>query len=141
MATNAATPSSVVAQRAAALQHGDSIRKRRAELKRDLRARRHDAGEELARVLLDPPAYLQSARIFDVLGWLPGIKGPRADVILNTAGVTGALRTVGELTPRQRDALAELVRLPASAAQPKKAARNNRPVVPQPAPVLDDIAI
>lgn len=125
----------VNAQRASALRVGDSVRSLRAELKRDLRTSTDPAGL-LGRLILDPPGYLNSARAFDVLTWLPGIKAPRSDAILRIAGVTGALTTVAELDADQRSAIADLLATPPTLTASKRPKRR-RPLVA--APVLDDI--
>lgn len=131
-------PDETAAQRAAAYANSLNIRQLRAQLKRDLRRRGAAAGSEMARILQDPPTYLQSALIFDVLAWLPGVKSVRADAMLQEAKVTGGLRTVGELTERQRSALAELVLDPPSATHnPNRPAPKRTRVA---APILDDIA-
>ncbi len=124
----------IAAQRASALQIGDTIRSRRAELKRELRGN-PEAPALLGRLIVDPAGYLNSARIFDVLTWLPGIKAPRSDAILKAAGVTGALTTVAELDDTQRIAIARHVATPPSLTASKRG-KPRRLVV---APIRDDI--
>lgn len=100
-------PPSIQQQRAAALLGANDTRKCRSELKAKLRQEGPDARAHMARLVLDPPAYLNTARILDVLSWVPGIKWTRAALILEKADVKGGLRTVGELTDRKRHAIAE----------------------------------
>ena len=131
------TSASVAAQRAKALVHGTNVRTLRAELKRALRANRANAGPLLSRLLHDPPGYLRTALAYDVLTWMPTYDAPKAEKALKFAGITGPLRTIEELTARQRQMLADAV------LDPSVLRRRAAPAKPlrKAAPVLDDIAI
>jgi hypothetical protein len=132
-------PITLAAQRARALADANSVRTRRAELKQDLHDDPEGAGSHLGRLLVDPPGYLRTARIGETLSWLPGVKGKRAEAILEAAGVTdGLVRTVAALTERQSRALADLIRTPQTIPAVKRMSPRRALVA---APVLDDIAI
>jgi hypothetical protein len=136
----AAPTTNTAAQRAAALLDGNSVRSRRAELKRDLRQNPDTAGVLLGRLLVDPPGYLSNALTLDVLTYLRGVKFIRAEAILDAADVTEGLRTVAELTGRERQAIADLIETPQTIPAVRRARR--RPVRQLvAAPILDDIAI
>jgi hypothetical protein len=66
-----ATPERSLDQRMDALSRANEVRTLRAQLKRDLKARRVSIG-----ALLDPPSYLEAAKVFDMLLALP--QGPGA---------------------------------------------------------------
>ena len=58
-----AAPERSLTQRMEALQRANDVRSRRAQLKRDLKAGR----QQIHELLLHPPEYLQSAKVFDLL--------------------------------------------------------------------------
>src|SRR5512140_324841 len=62
-----ATPERSLDQRMDALSRANEVRVLRAQLKRDLKAGRVSIGA----LLLDPPPYLETAKIFDMLLALP----------------------------------------------------------------------
>ena len=82
-----AAPERSLVQRMEALQRANSIRSRRAQLKRDLKAGRQPIHE----LLLAPPDYLETAKVFDPTPW----PGPEP---------------VGGLSERQRRELVALMR-------------------------------
>jgi hypothetical protein len=71
----------------------------RAQLKRDLKAGRVSIGA----LLLDPPAYLEAAKVFDMLLALPKVGSVKATRILNGCRVSPS-KTFGGLSERQRAA-------------------------------------
>ena len=61
------TPERTFNQRMDALARANEIRSQRAQLKRDLKAGRHS----IQQLLLDPPEYLETAKVFDMLLAVP----------------------------------------------------------------------
>ena len=93
-------------QRTEALTQANSIRERRASLKRRLK----DGDESLATLILDPPDYLYTARIEMLVMTTPGVGKVRSQNLLRNVGIP-AKTTIGRLTERQRTMLAS--KLPA----------------------------
>ena len=93
-------------QRMDALERANEIRRRRARLKRELKSGRTPIED----VLTQPPEYLASATILDLLIWTPKRKRIKATRVLRRCQITPS-RTVGALTKRQRQIIiAELHR-------------------------------
>jgi hypothetical protein len=92
-------------QRLQALQQANEIRQARAQLKRELAAGTAD----LALILTQPPAFLATMRVHDLLLMLPKIGPVRAGRILSQSQISQN-RTVGGLSERQRSALTERLR-------------------------------
>lgn len=92
-------------QRLDALQIANATRRRRAQLKRDLKAGRAD----ITRLLLSPPDYLETAKIFDLLLAVPKFGRVKTNRLLVTCRISPS-KTVGGLSERQRDELVWLVR-------------------------------
>ncbi len=88
-------------QRINALRRANEVRTLRAQLKRDLKADRVSIGA----LLLDPPPYLQTAKVFDMLLALPKYGRVKATKILHSCRVSPS-KTFGGLTQRQRTDLA-----------------------------------
>ena len=84
-----------------ALSKANEVRALRAELKRDLKAGRVSIGA----LLLDPPPYLETAKVFDMLLALPKVGRVKASKILHSCRVTPS-KTFGGLSQRQRAELA-----------------------------------
>ena len=84
-----------------ALSRANEVRTLRAQLKRDLKARRVSIGA----LLLDPPPYLETAKVFDMLLALPKVGRVKASKILHSCRVTPS-KTFGGLSQRQRAELA-----------------------------------
>ena len=97
-----ATPERSLNQRMDALELANQARGLRAQLKRDLKAGRASIGE----LLLDPPAFLQTAKVFDMLLALPKVGRVKAAKIMNNCRVSTS-KTFGGLSDRQRAELAE----------------------------------
>jgi hypothetical protein len=87
-----------------ALSRANEVRTLRAQLKRDLKASRVSIGA----LLLDPPPYLETAKIFDMLLALPKVGSVKATKILHSCRVSPS-KTFGGLSERQRAELAELL--------------------------------
>ena len=96
-----ATPERSLDQRIDALNRANEIRTLRAQLKRDLKA----GTASIQALLLDPPAYLQTAKVLEILLALPKIGKVKATKILDSCRVSPN-KTIGGLTDRQRAELA-----------------------------------
>ena len=88
-------------QRLDALHAANEIRTRRAQLKRDLKAGR----ASIAALLLDPPSWLQSAKVLDMLLAVPKLGRVKATKLLDSCRISPS-KTFGGLTDRQREELA-----------------------------------
>ena len=86
-----------------ALKRANDIRVRRAQLKKDLEGR---PGPDRG-VLLDPPEYVSTAKVFDMLMAVPKFGRVKAASMLNQCRISQS-KTVGGLSDRQR---AELIGL------------------------------
>jgi len=97
-----ATPERSLHQRMDALSTANEVRTLRAQLKRDLKVRR----VSIDALLLDPPPYLEAAKVFDMLLAVPKVGSVKATKILNSCRVSPS-KTFGGLSERQRAELAE----------------------------------
>jgi hypothetical protein len=100
-----AAPERSLVQRMDALQRANQIRTRRAQLKRDLKGGRisiHD-------LLRDPPDYLETAKVFDMLLAVPKYGRVKVNKILVTCRISPS-KTIGGLSERQRNELVSLLR-------------------------------
>ena len=82
-----------------------SIRSRRAQLKRDLKAGRQPIHE----LLLEPPDYLETAKVFDLLLAVPKYGRVKVNKILSQCRISPS-KTIGGLSERQRRELVALMR-------------------------------
>ncbi|MGO9754571.1 MAG: integration host factor, actinobacterial type [Solirubrobacteraceae bacterium] len=98
-------PERSLVQRMEALQRANDIRSRRAQLKRDLKAGRQPIHE----LLLDPPEFLETAKVFDLLLAVPKYGRVKVNKILSTCRISPS-KTIGGLSQRQRAELVELMR-------------------------------
>jgi len=103
--TSAAVPARSHDQRMRALEAANDIRTRRAQLKRDLKAGKM----QIDRLLLDPPEYLSSAKVFDVMLAVPKYGRVKVNRILNGCRISPS-KTIGGLSVRQRAELVALLR-------------------------------
>lgn len=99
-------PERSLTQRRDALGKANLIRTTRAEMKRDVKARRR----EVTALILDPPWWLESMKVFDLLMASPKIGRVKANKILGFARVAPS-KQVGGLSERQRTELVSLLRL------------------------------
>ena len=90
-------------QRMEALKRANDIRVRRAQLKKDLK----DGRAQIEEILLDPPEWVETAKVFDMLMAVPKLGRVKAARLLNSCRISQS-KTVGGLSERQR---AELVSL------------------------------
>jgi len=98
-------PERSLTQRMDALKRANDIRTRRASLKRDLKAGRvHIHG-----LLLDPPEYLETAKVFDLLLAVPKYGRVKVNRILTQCRISPS-KTVGGLSERQRGELVSFLR-------------------------------
>ena len=83
-----------------ALKRASDIRVRRAQLKKDLKLGRVSIDD----VLRDPPDYVSTAKVFDILMAVPKFGRVKATRYLNQARISQS-KTVGGLSERQRTEL------------------------------------
>jgi hypothetical protein len=88
-----------------ALQRANNIRTRRAKLKRDLKAGR----QPIDGLLLSPPEYLETAKVFDLLLAVPKYGRVKVNKILSQCKISPS-KTVGGLSERQRRELVDFLR-------------------------------
>jgi hypothetical protein len=88
-----------------ALQRANEIRTRRAQLKRELKAGK----ATIETLLLDPPEYLETAKVFDLLLAVPKYGRVKANRVLTQCRISPS-KTIGGLSQRQRNELASYLR-------------------------------
>jgi hypothetical protein len=95
-----------------ALRKANETRYARADLKAEVTPLgRFDGQEKVAEILADPPAYLGTLAVFDLLTWIYGVRTFQAHRIVRGSGLRfSESRTVGELTERERGVLARYLR-------------------------------
>ncbi len=101
--TQAQAPARSLDQRMEALKRANDIRVRRAKLKKDLK----DGRVQVEQILRDPPEYVETAKVFDILMAVPKFGRVKAARFLNQCRISQS-KTVGGLSERQR---AELIGL------------------------------
>ena len=101
----AAAPERSLQQRMDALSRANQIRTRRAQLKRDLKAGRQSIHD----LLLEPPEYIETAKVFDMLLAVPKYGRVKANRILNQCRISPS-KTIGGLSERQRNELVSYLR-------------------------------
>lgn len=104
-ATPAQTPERSRQQRLDALQKANGIRTERARLKEDLRMGRI----HICDVLADPPEYVHTAKVFDLIMAVPKYGRVKTGKVLDRCRVSPS-KTVAGLTPRQRRELVDHLR-------------------------------
>ena len=103
------TSSERLHQQMEALERANEVRKRRAQLKRDLKG----GQAQIEEILLHPPEYLASATILDLLIWTPKRKRAKAGRVLLRCQVSPS-RPIGALTDRQRQVILTELQRPGS---------------------------
>jgi hypothetical protein len=88
-----------------ALQRANAIRTQRAALKKDLAASR----ASIERLLGDPPEWLETAKVFDMLLAVPKYGRVKANKVLTQCRISPS-KTFGGLSERQRTELVALLR-------------------------------
>jgi hypothetical protein len=99
------TPERSLTQRMDALKRANEIRTERAQLKRDLKAGRIG----IQSLLLNPPEYLATAKVFDLLLAVPKYGRVKANRILTHCRISPS-KTIGGLSERQRNELVSYLR-------------------------------
>ncbi len=92
-------------QRMEALRRANEIRVRRAQLKKDLK----DGRARIEEILSEPPDYVSTAKVFDMLMAVPKFGRVKAARFLNMCRISQS-KTVGGLSERQRAELIGLFR-------------------------------
>jgi hypothetical protein len=98
-------PERTVVQRMDALEKANEIRSDRAQLKRDLRAGRVNIYD----LLLEPPEYLETAKVFDILLAAPKYGRVKVNKILAQCRMSPS-KTFGGMSRRQRTELVSMMR-------------------------------
>jgi len=88
-----------------ALQRANQIRTRRAQLKRDLKGGR----VSIHTLLLNPPDYVETAKVFDMLLAVPKYGRVKVNKILAQCRISPS-KTIGGLSQRQRTELVSYLR-------------------------------
>ncbi len=88
-----------------ALRRANEIRVRRAQLKKDLKA----GSARIEEILDDPPEYVGTAKVIDILMAVPKFGRVKAARFLNQCRISQS-KTVGGLSERQRTELVGLLR-------------------------------
>jgi hypothetical protein len=101
--TQAQAPLRSLDQRMDALRRANDIRVRRAQLKKDLKS----GAAHIEEILKNPPEYVSTAKVFDMLMAVPKFGRVKAARFLNQCRISQS-KTVGGLSDRQR---AELIGL------------------------------
>jgi hypothetical protein len=99
----AQAPARSLDQRMEALQRANEIRVRRAKLKRDLK----EGGVRIEDILSQPPEYVETAKVLDILMAVPKFGRVKAARLLNQCRISQS-KTVGGLSDRQRGELIAL---------------------------------
>ena len=101
--TQAQAPVRSLDQRMEALKRANHIRVRRAQLKKDLK----DGRVQIEQILLYPPDWVSTAKVFDMLMAVPKFGRVKAARLLNQCRISQS-KTVGGLSERQRTELVAL---------------------------------
>jgi hypothetical protein len=101
--THAHAPLRSLDQRMDALQRANDVRVRRAKLKKDLKLGK----VRIEQILDNPPEYVETAKVIDILMAVPKFGRVKAARFLNTCRISQS-KTVGGLSDRQRTELIEL---------------------------------
>ena len=102
---HSAAPERSLTQRLDALERANIVRTRRAQLKRDLKSGR----VSIHSLLLDPPSYISTAKVFDMLLAVPKYGRVKVNKVLTQCRISPS-KTIGGLSQRQRDELVKLLR-------------------------------
>ena len=88
-----------------ALQRANEIRTKRAALKRDLKAGR----ASIHSLLLEPPDFIETAKVFDMLLAVPKYGRVKVNKVLQLCRISPS-KTIGGLSQRQRAELVSMLR-------------------------------
>ena len=103
--SSSAAPERSLDQRMEALKRANDIRSKRAQLKRDLKAGK----VRIQTLLMDPPEYVQTAKVIDMLMAVPKYGRVKTNRILNQCRISPS-KTIGGLSERQRSELVNQLR-------------------------------
>ena len=98
--TQAHAPLRSLDQRMDALKRANDVRVRRAKLKKDLK----EGKVKIEQILGNPPEYVPTAKVIDILMAVPKFGRVKATRFLNTCKISPS-KTVGGLSDRQRGEL------------------------------------
>jgi hypothetical protein len=98
--SSSAAPERSLDQRMEALKRANDIRSKRAQLKRDLKASK----VRIQTLLMDPPEYVQTAKVIDMLMAVPKYGRVKTNRILTNCRISPS-KTIGGLSERQRSEL------------------------------------
>ena len=104
-AKQSSAPERSLLQRMEALQRANDIRTRRAKLKKDLKGGR----VSIHTLLLEPPDYVETAKVFDMLLAVPKYGRVKVNKILQQCRISPS-KTIGGLSERQRGELVSMLR-------------------------------
>jgi len=102
---HSAAPERSLTQRLDALERANEVRTKRAKLKRDLKGGRCSIHE----LLMDPPDFVETAKVFDMLLAVPKYGRVKVNKVLTQCRISPS-KTIGGLSQRQRDELVSLLR-------------------------------
>ena len=100
-----AAPERSLKQRMDALDRANAVRTKRAQLKRDLKGGRIT----IRALLLDPPEYILTAKVIDMLIAVPKYGRVKVNKILTQCRISPS-KTIGGLSERQRNELVKHLR-------------------------------
>ena len=103
--TQAHAPLRSLDQRMDALKRANDVRVRRAKLKKDLK----EGKVKIEQILGNPPEYVSTAKVIDILMAVPKFGRVKAARFLNTCRISQS-KTVGGLSDRQRAELVGMLR-------------------------------
>jgi len=92
-------------QRMDALRRANEIRVRRAQLKKDLK----NGNAQIEQILRNPPVYVETAKVFDMLLAVPKYGRVKANKVLVQCRISPS-KTIGGLSQRQRAELVSMLR-------------------------------
>jgi hypothetical protein len=98
--SSSAAPERSLDQRMEALKRANDIRSKRAQLKRDLKGGK----VRIQTLLMDPPEYVQTAKVIDMLMAVPKYGRVKTNRILTNCRISPS-KTIGGLSERQRSEL------------------------------------
>ena len=102
---SSAAPERSLTQRLDALERANEVRTKRAALKRDLKGGR----KSIHQLLLDPPEWIETAKVLDMLLAVPKYGRVKANKILTQCRISPS-KTIGGLSERQRAELVQQLR-------------------------------
>jgi S13-like protein len=102
---HSSAPERSLLQRMDALSRANEIRTQRAKLKRDLKASR----VSIHTLLMNPPEFVETAKVFDMLLAVPKYGRVKANKVLQQCRISPS-KTIGGLSERQRTELVSLLR-------------------------------